>query len=111
MIRKKNRSLCVKTKNGIINHSKTVPLKFILMLGVTDYDWDRVDHAAAELLDRREAVKPGDVKNSTEDIRLFTTLTAVLARGAFPDGSDRVVAGPDAREVQRVEDVANRVHR
>ena len=36
-----------------------------------------------------------EVRNSTEDIELFTLLTRVVARGAFPEGGDRLAAGAD----------------
>ena len=61
------------------------------------YAWDEAgDHIPPRGYELHPPVKPSDVKNSTEDIQLFTILSAVLARGAFPDGTNRVIDGPDA---------------
>ena len=42
-----------------------------------------------------EPPAPGAVRSSTEDIQLFTRLTRVVAMGAYPDGSTRIVPTPD----------------
>jgi hypothetical protein len=75
---------------------RAIPIPLVLFTHTDPFDWDETGgHVPPHGYELYPPVKPGDVKNSTEDIRLFTTLTAVLARGAFPDGSDRVVPGPD----------------
>jgi hypothetical protein len=76
---------------------RSIPIPLVLFTHSDPFDWDEVgDHVPPPGYELRPPVKPTDVKNSTEDILSFNTLTRVLARAAFPDGADRVIAGPDA---------------
>ncbi len=75
---------------------RTVPIPLVLFTHTDPFDWDEPNDPnpprGYELL---PPARPGDVKSSTEDIQLFTTLIRVTARGAFADGG-RVADGPDA---------------
>ena len=76
---------------------RAIPIPLVLFTHTDPFDWDEAgDHVPPRGYELHPPARPGDVKGSTEDIQLFTTLTAVLARGAFPDGADGVVPGPDA---------------
>jgi hypothetical protein len=75
---------------------RSIPIPLVLFTHTNPFDWDETGEQAPRGYELRPPSKPTDVKNSTEDIQLFTLMTSVLARGAFPDGSDRVVDGPDA---------------
>jgi hypothetical protein len=75
---------------------RSIPIPLVLFTHTDPFDWDEPGEAAPRGYELRPPAKPGDVKNSTEDIQLFTTITATLARGAFPDGAARVAEGADA---------------
>jgi hypothetical protein len=76
---------------------RAIPIPLVLFTHTDPFDWDEPgDQPPPHGYELRPPARPTDVKNSTEDIQLFTTLSAVLTRGAFPDGTNRVVEGPDA---------------
>lgn len=76
---------------------RAIPIPLVLFTHTDPFDWDEPgDHVPPRGYELPPPSKPGDVKNSTEDIQQFTTISAVLARGAFPDGDGRVVEGADA---------------
>lgn len=76
---------------------RSIPIPLVLFTHTDPFDWDEPgQHAPPRGYELQPPGKPGEVKSSTEDIQLFTLMGAVLARGAFPDGTDRVVDGPDA---------------
>jgi hypothetical protein len=75
---------------------RAIPIPLVLFTHTDPFDWDETGEHAPRGYELRPPTRPSEVKNSTEDIQLFTALTAVLARGAFPDGSTRVIDGPDA---------------
>ena len=76
---------------------RSIPIPLVLFTHTDPFDWDEAgDHIPPRGYELHPPVKPTDVKNSTEDIQLFTVLSAVLARGSFPDGTNRVIDGPDA---------------
>jgi hypothetical protein len=80
---------------------RAIPIPLVLFTHANPFDWDEPnDPAPPRGYELRPPAKAGDVKNSTEDIQLFSTMTRVLARGAFPDGAGRVVDGPDALAAQ-----------
>ena len=75
---------------------RAVPIPLVLFTHTDPCDWDEPgDPRPPQGYELRPPVKPGEVKNSTEDIQLFTLLTRVVARGAFAEGTDRLIAGPD----------------
>lgn len=76
---------------------KAIPIPLVLFTHTDPFDWDEPGAPAPPKgYELAPPTKPGDVKNSTEDIQLFSTMTRVLTRGAFPDGSGRLTDGPDA---------------
>jgi hypothetical protein len=76
---------------------RSIPIPLVLFTHTDPFDWDEVgDIVPPHGYELPPPSKPGDVKSSTEDIQLFTIMTAVLTSGAFPDGSSRIVEGPDA---------------
>jgi hypothetical protein len=76
---------------------RSIPIPLVLFTHTDPFDWDEPgDHVPPRGYELHPPATPADVKNSTEDILLFTTLTAVLARAAFPDASGQLVAGADA---------------
>jgi hypothetical protein len=83
---------------------RAIPVPLVLFTHTDPLDWDEPgEQVPPHGYALHPPVKPGDVKNSTEDIRLFTLIGAVVARGAFPDRPDggdgapgRLVPGPDA---------------
>jgi hypothetical protein len=76
---------------------RALPIPLVLFTHTDPFDWDEpTDPAPPRGYELRPPARPTDVKSSTEDVLLFNTITRVLARGAFPDGADRVVDGPDA---------------
>jgi hypothetical protein len=75
---------------------RSIPIPLVLFTHTDPFDWDEPGGPPPPRgYELHPPARPGDVKNSTEDIQLFTVLTAVLARGAFPDGGGRA-DGPDA---------------
>ena len=80
---------------------RAIPIPLVLFTHTDPFDWDEPgDPLPPRGYELVRPLKPGDVKNSTEDIQLFSTIARVLARGAFPDGADRVTDGPDALAVR-----------
>ncbi len=76
---------------------RSIPIPLVLFTHADPFDWDEPGGTEPPHgYELHPPAKPGDVKNSTEEIQLFTTITAVLARGAFPDDANAVVTGPDA---------------
>src|SRR5262245_31780251 len=75
---------------------RSIPIPLVLFTHPDPFDWDEAGEQAPPGYELRPPPKPGDVKTSTEDIQLFTLITTVLTRGAFPEGSNRIVEGPDA---------------
>jgi hypothetical protein len=76
---------------------RSIPIPLVLFTHTDPFDWDEAgDHVPPRGYELHPPAKPGDVRNSTEDIQLFSLMTVVLTRGAFPDGANRVVDGPDA---------------
>ncbi len=76
---------------------RAVPIPLVLFTHTDPFDWDEPnDPTPPKGYELIPPGKPGEVKNSTEDIQLFSTLTRVVARGAFADGGDRVADSPDA---------------
>jgi hypothetical protein len=75
---------------------RAIPIPLVLFTHADPFDWDEPnDPAPPRGYELPPPVKPTDVKSSTEDVLLFNTLVRVLARGAFPEGSNRIVDGPD----------------
>ncbi len=75
---------------------RTLPIPLVLFTHSDPFDWDEPgDPRPPQGYELLPPGKPGEVKNSTEDIQLFTLLTRVVARGAYPDGTDRLIDGPD----------------
>ncbi|HEY1191370.1 MAG TPA: hypothetical protein VGE74_27295, partial [Gemmata sp.] len=68
---------------------RALPIPLVLFTHADPFDWDEPGGPAPP------PARPGAVKNSTEDILLFTLLTRTVARGAYPDGADRVADGAD----------------
>ena len=76
---------------------RAIPIPLVLFTHTDPFDWDEAnDHAPPPGYALRPPARPGDTRSSTEDVLLFNTMARVLTRGAFPDGSGRVVAGADA---------------
>jgi hypothetical protein len=76
---------------------RAVPIPLVLFTHTDPFDWDEPgDPNPPRGYELLPPARPGDVKNSTEDIQLFTTMLRVLARGAFADGRDRIADGADA---------------
>ena len=76
---------------------RAVPIPLVLFTHADPFKWDRPgDPPAPHGYELVPPKKPGEVKNSTEDIILFSTLAGVVARGAFPDGTDQLIDGPDS---------------
>lgn len=76
---------------------RALPIPLVLFTHTDPFDWDEPgDPTPPKGYELTPPLKPGDVKNSTEDIQLFAAITRVLVRGAFPDGANRVTDGPDA---------------
>ncbi len=75
---------------------RSIPIPLALFTHTDPFDWDEVGEPRAPGGYELNPPQKTAVKNSTEDIQLFTLMTAVLTRGAFPDGTDRVADGPDA---------------
>jgi hypothetical protein len=74
---------------------RAIPIPLVLFTHTDPFDWDEPEVAPPHGYELRPPSKPGDVKNSTEDIQLFTILSAVLAQGAYLNGTGRIVEGPD----------------
>ncbi|MBY0459864.1 MAG: hypothetical protein K2V38_21305, partial [Gemmataceae bacterium] len=77
---------------------RAVPVPLVLFTHADPFDWDEVgDPTPPAGYELRPPANPGEVRHTTEDIMLFTTMVRVLARGAYPDGgTGRVVPGADA---------------
>ena len=76
---------------------RAVPIPLVLCTHADPFDWDEPgDPNPPRGYELQPPAKPGDVKSSTEDIQLFSTMARVLARGAFADGAARVTDGADA---------------
>ena len=76
---------------------RTVPIPLVLFTHTNPFDWDEPgDPPAPPGYELAPPTKPGEVKNSTEDIQLFSTLVRTVARSAYPDGADHLIDGPDA---------------
>lgn len=75
---------------------RAIPIPLVLFTHTDPFDWDEPgDPPAPKGYELTPPAKPGDVKNSTEDIQLFALMTRVLTRGAFADGTGGLVAGAD----------------
>ncbi|MFM8271598.1 MAG: hypothetical protein ACKODX_04605, partial [Gemmata sp.] len=75
---------------------RSVPIPLVLFTHADPFDWDVPgDPPAPPGYELRPPAGLAEVRNSTEDIELFTLLTRVVARGAFPEGGDRLAAGAD----------------
>jgi hypothetical protein len=76
---------------------RSIPIPLVLFTHADPFDWDEPGKPAPPRgYELRPPARAAEVKNSTEEIQLFTEMTAVLARGAFPDGAGRAVDGADA---------------
>jgi hypothetical protein len=76
---------------------RSLPIPVVMFTHADPFAWDTpgsnpIPPRGYEL----EAPMPGVVRSSTEDIRLFTRLTRVVAAGIFPNGSDKIVPSPDS---------------
>ena len=76
---------------------RAIPIPLVLFTHTDPFGWDErgANPAPPRGYELTPPARLGDVKSSTEDILLFSTLVRVLARGAFPDGGDTLVDGPD----------------
>lgn len=80
---------------------RSIPIPLVLFTHTDPFDWDEPgDPVPPRGYELPPPAKAGDVKNSTEDIQLFSLMTHVLTRAAFADGSDRLTDGGD-RLVER----------
>jgi hypothetical protein len=76
---------------------RSIPIPLVLFTHTDPFDWDEVgEQTPPRGYELHPPPKPGDVKTSTEDIQLFSLITTILTRGAFLDGSNRIVNGPNA---------------
>jgi hypothetical protein len=76
---------------------RAIPIPLVLFTHTNPFDWDEPsDGNPPRGYELSPPGRPGDVKSSTEDIQLFTTMIRVLARGSFPDGRNQLTDGPDA---------------
>jgi hypothetical protein len=76
---------------------RSLPIPIAMFTHADPFAWDTPGNAAIpprgyEL----EPPAPGAVRSSTEDIRLFTRLTRVVAAGVFPPIATAIVRTPDA---------------
>lgn len=75
---------------------RSIPIPLVLFTHANPFDWDEPGGAVAPPgYELPPPTQPGEVKNSTEDIQLFTLMCGVLVRAAFPEGSDRLIDGAD----------------
>jgi hypothetical protein len=82
---------------------RSIPVPFVQFTHADPFAWDisgtgPVPPVGYELT----PPTPGGVRSSTEDIRLFTRMTRVLAKAAFPEGETALVDNPDT--------IAERLH-
>lgn len=75
---------------------RALPVPLVLFTHTDPFDWDEPGGPPAPAgYELPPPARPGAVKNSTEDIQLFTLLMRTVARGVYPDGADRAAAGAD----------------
>jgi hypothetical protein len=78
---------------------RSVPIPLVLSTHHDPFDWDEPgDPAPPRGYELVPPAKPGEVKNSTEDIQLFNSLIRVVATSAFRDGSSELVSSADELE-------------
>ncbi|MCS6865430.1 MAG: hypothetical protein RMJ56_10400 [Gemmataceae bacterium] len=76
---------------------RSIPIPLVLFTHANPFDWDEPGSTAAPPgYELPPPTHPGEVKNSTEDIQLFTLMGEVLVRAAFPDDSNRLIPDADA---------------
>lgn len=76
---------------------RSVPIPLALFTHTDPFDWDEPgDPVPPRGYELPPPARPGDVKNTVEDIQLFSLITRVLTGAAFADGTDRLNADPDA---------------
>jgi hypothetical protein len=76
---------------------RAIPIPLVLFTHTDPFDWDEpTDPKPPRGYELDPPARAADVKGSTEDIELFSTMTRVLTSGAFLDGTDALVDGPDA---------------
>ncbi len=76
--------------------TRSIAIPLVLFTHADPFGWDMPGEGATppqgyELL----PPTPGSVRSSTEDIRLYTRLTRVVASAGFPDGESVLTTGPD----------------
>jgi len=76
---------------------RSIPIPLVLFTHADPFGWDFPNQVSAPPAGY-ELTPPnvGTTRSSTEDIRLYTRLTRVVAAAAFPDGDTALVASPDA---------------
>ncbi|WP_439620386.1 hypothetical protein [Gemmata sp.] len=75
--------------------TRSISIPLVLFTHADPFGWDAPGGAAPPAGYELTAPRPGAVRSSTEDIRLYTRLTRVVAAAAFPDGEADLVATPD----------------
>ncbi len=83
---------------------RSLPVPMVLFTHADPLGWDQlgVGHKPPPDYELTQPA-PGEVRSSTEDIRLFTRVTRVLAQALFPNGSNHVVTNAD-EFVKRLQD-------
>jgi hypothetical protein len=82
---------------------RSLPIPFVLFTHADPFGWDRPgDGPPPPPGYELAAPPPGEVRTSTEDIRLFTRMAGIVAAGVFPDGSAEIARSP--------KEVADRLH-
>ncbi|VTT98444.1 unnamed protein product [Gemmataceae bacterium] len=76
--------------------TRSISIPLVLFTHADPFGWDAPGAPAApppgyELT----APRPGAVRSSTEDIRLYTRLTRVVSAATFPDGEGELTLSPD----------------
>lgn len=76
--------------------TRSISIPLVLFTHADPFGWDAPGAAARPPAGyEMTAPRPGAVRSSTEDIRLYTRLTRVVAAGAFPEGETELVQSPD----------------
>jgi hypothetical protein len=75
---------------------RAVPIPLALFTHTDPFDWDEPGEPPPPRgYELPPPTRPGDVKNTTEDIQLFSNVTRVLSRCAFADGTGRLTDSTD----------------